>query len=68
MAAKKQTLEDSLTFVMEKEDTSYKGPTVTIYLPKLEDEVAKCPSGKAGGVVGKDGARKHGAFDAARGD
>ena len=38
MAARKANLEDSLTFVMEKEDTSYKGPTVTIYLPKLEEE------------------------------
>lgn len=39
MAAKKQaTLEDELTFYHEEKDDSYKGPTVQIYLPKLEEE------------------------------
>jgi hypothetical protein len=39
MAAKKPvTLEDELTFVHEEKEEGYKGPTVQIYLPKLEEE------------------------------
>ena len=39
MAAKKlNTMEDELTFYHEEKDDSYKGPTVQIYLPKLEEE------------------------------
>jgi hypothetical protein len=38
MAARKANLEDSMTFVMEQEDKSYRGPMVNIYLPKLEEE------------------------------
>jgi len=39
MAAKKEIMnEDELTFRVEKEDNSYKGPRVRIFLPELEDE------------------------------
>ena len=39
MAAKKPaTLEDELTFVREEKKEVYTGPTVQIYLPKLEEE------------------------------
>ena len=38
MAPKKQTLDDSMTFVEEQKESGYHGPMVEIYLPKLEDE------------------------------
>ena len=38
MAAKKNVLEENMTFVSEEQDNKYHGPTVTIYLPKLEEE------------------------------
>ena len=41
MAAKKdigEIFDDNLTTAIDKTDDSYKGPTVSIFLPKLEEE------------------------------
>lgn len=39
MAAKKPvSLDDNMTFVAAEKEEGYKGPMVTIFLPRLEDE------------------------------
>lgn len=40
MAAKKETVnfEDNLTVVAEEKQEEYKGPTVEVFLPELEEE------------------------------
>ena len=34
------TLDDSMTVKIEEKQATYKGPMVTVYLPKLEEEAA----------------------------
>ena len=36
MAAKEKNLKDELTVAVPQKDDSYKGPTVTVFLPELE--------------------------------